>query len=305
MTAGPDSGLPAELIEAVVLEIWYSENSSQDRITFMKSCPRINNLWKEVFARISSRDIYVPTVAYLIYLSTIIRTNSSSIYCSDLPHCARTITCHVDLTETTNDAAMEPYSVLESLPNHCGFRRCFPNIEQMNFEVNYCIRGRWHESILCHQQLIRTRISVTLNQATTRLSVLPIDWNVIAENPEADNVRGVTADVHWDIFLREATLAVAPGTLCCIRKDPFKDTVLNSTYAGGLLHFRGQALLVERMGDVRRINYYFRKAAPKPSSLWHLVGDVFDDAQRVVIPPGSVYSCWKTILGEASEQRKL
>ncbi|KAK0191634.1 hypothetical protein F5146DRAFT_1001419 [Armillaria mellea] len=275
MTAGSHSELPAELIEAVILEFWYSENSSKDRILFMKSCPLINSLWKEAFARISSRDIYVPTVAYLLYLSTIIRTNSSLIYCSDLPLCARTITCHVDLTETTHDAAMEPYSVLASLPNHSGFRKCFPDIEQMHFE------------------------------AMTQLSVLPIDWHVIAENPEVDNVRGIVADVHWDIFLREATLAVAPGTLSCIRNVPFKETVLNSTYVGGLLHFRGQALLVERMGDVRLINDYFRKAAPKPSNLWNLIGEAFEDAEGVVVPPGSVYSCWKTILGEASGKRKL
>ncbi|KAK0490310.1 hypothetical protein IW261DRAFT_1587831 [Armillaria novae-zelandiae] len=287
MTTGPNPELPVELVEAVVLEFWCSENSSKDRITFMKSCPLINNLWKDVFARISSRDIYVPTIEYLVYLSTIIRTNSSLIYCSDLLHCTRTITCHVDLTEVPTTLPWNP-------------TQCFPNIEQMNFEVNYRIRGRWHESILCHQQLIRTRIFITLHQATTRLSVLPVNWHIIAENPEADNIRGVVADVHWDIFLREATLAVAPGTLCCIRKDPFKETVLNSTYAGGLLHFRGQALLFERMGDVQRINYYFRKAAPKPSGLWSLAGEVFEDAKGVATPPGSVNSCWKTILGETS-----
>ncbi|KAK0455717.1 uncharacterized protein EV420DRAFT_557424 [Desarmillaria tabescens] len=297
--------LPTELLEVVVLEFWYSEHSSKDRITFMKACPLINNLWKEVFARISSRDVYIPTVAYLVYLSTIIRTNSSAIYCSGLPHSVRSITCHVDLTETTKDAAMEPYSVLASLPNHSGFRRCFKNIQRINFEVNYRIRGGWHESILCNEQLIRTRISIALDKVATKLSVLPVDWHIIAEKPEVDHIRGVVDDVHWDIFLREATLAIAPGMLCCIRKEPFKETVLNSSYVDGLLHFRGRALLVEKMGDARRINYYFRKAAPKPPGLWTLIGEIFEDTTGALIPPGSVYSCWKTILGEVSVQRKL
>ncbi|KAG7446193.1 uncharacterized protein BT62DRAFT_1006419 [Guyanagaster necrorhizus] len=271
----------------------------------MKTCPLVSNLWKEVFAHISSRDIYVPTVAYLVHLSTVIRTNSSVIYCSDLFQSTRTITRHVDLTETTGDVAMEPYSALCSLPNHSGFRRCFPNIERIHLEVNYCIRGGWHELILCHQQLIRTHISIALDQAMTELSVLPVAWHIVAENPEVDHVGGVIADVHWDIFLREVTLAVAPGMLCCIRKDPFKDTVSKSTYVGGLLHFRGHALLAERMGDVRHINYYFRKTASKPPGLWALIGEVYEDMKGAFIPSASVYSCWKTILGEAPGQRKL
>ncbi|KAK0205890.1 hypothetical protein DFS33DRAFT_1272479 [Desarmillaria ectypa] len=287
--------IPTELIEAVSSEFWYSGSSSKDRITFMKTCSLINNLWKAVFAQIPSRDIYVPTVAYLVHFSAIICTNSSIIYCSDLPYSARTITCHVDLTETTDEAAMEPYSVLASLPNHSGFRRCFPSIGQMDFEVNYRIRGGWHESILCLQQLIRTRISIALDQAMTQLSVLPVDWHIIAENQEVDHVRGVVADVHWVTFLSEVTLAVAPGMLCCIRKVPFKETVLNSTYVGGLLHFRGHAFLVEKNG---RFAYFFER-------LWTLLDEVYEDAKGTINPPGSVYSCWKTILGEASGHRKL
>ncbi|KAK0490318.1 hypothetical protein IW261DRAFT_1555460 [Armillaria novae-zelandiae] len=56
---------------------------------------------------------------------------------------------------------------------------------------------------------------------------------------------------------------------------------------------------------LQRINYYFQKAVPSPSSLWNLIGEVFEDAKGVAAPPGSTNSGWKTILGKTSGQQKL
>ncbi|PBK95433.1 hypothetical protein ARMGADRAFT_1078162 [Armillaria gallica] len=183
--------LPPELIHAIISEFWYSEHPSKDRVVFMITCPLINSLWKDVFAHITSRNIFVPTERYLLYLSSIIRNSDSLIYRLHLPHSTRTITCHVDLVEFNRDAAQEPYTILSNLPNYnIGFRKCFPNISQIFLEIRYRIRGRWFRYILSQQQIVRTRISVALDQATTQLSVLPVDWEITAYNPAPDYIYG-------------------------------------------------------------------------------------------------------------------
>ncbi|KAG7439792.1 uncharacterized protein BT62DRAFT_1013417 [Guyanagaster necrorhizus] len=124
-----DIQLPSELVDIIITEFWYSEHPSSGRITFMKACPFINSIWRDVYARITSRDIYVPTAAYLLYLSSIIPRDDSPIYGRLPSDSTRTITCYVDLTNSTDDAAKDPYSVFCSLPNYLGFRRCFSSIE--------------------------------------------------------------------------------------------------------------------------------------------------------------------------------
>ncbi|PBK71323.1 hypothetical protein ARMSODRAFT_1083533 [Armillaria solidipes] len=257
--------LPPELVDIVISEFWCSEPPSKDRIAFMKACPLINSLWKDTFARIASRDIYLPTVAYLVYLSSIIGANKSVIYHRFLPKSTRTINCHVDLTKSTSDSAMEPYAVLCSLPNHIGFRKCFPGLHQINLEISYRIQGGLSKFVLFHRQLIRTHVSIYLDKATTQLSVVPVDWHIIAEHPEADYIRGRITDGYWCMFLSEAISAMAPGMLRCIRSSSFKNIVSNSTYKNDLMFFYGHFLLFEKRGDVQDINYRFRKAARRPS----------------------------------------
>ncbi|PBK83850.1 hypothetical protein ARMGADRAFT_1018784 [Armillaria gallica] len=132
---------PPELVDIVISEFWCSEPPSKDRIAFMKTCSLINSLWKDAFARIASRNIYLPTVAYLVYLSSVIGAKKSVIYHRFLPKSTRTLNCHVDLTKSTCDSAMEPYVVLCSLPNRIGFRKCFPGLHQINLEISYRIQG--------------------------------------------------------------------------------------------------------------------------------------------------------------------
>ncbi len=253
--------LPPELVDIIISEFWYSEPPSKDRIAFMRACPLINNLWKDVFARIASRDIYLPTEPYLVYLSTIIRTDKSVIYRHFLPGSTRTMNCCVGLTESTSDSAMEPYAVLCSLPHHSGFRRCFPNLHQINLKINYCIQHGLSTFALSNHQLVRTRVSIHLDKASTQLSVIPVDWDIIVEHPDAEYVDN---DHYWSMFVREAIWAMAPGVLCCIWRPSFPDIISNSTYKDDLMCFYGHILLSERRGDVQDINYHFRKAARRP-----------------------------------------
>ncbi|PBK88880.1 hypothetical protein ARMGADRAFT_345011 [Armillaria gallica] len=120
--------LPFELVEIIISGFWYSEHPSDDRIAFMTGCPLVCSLWRDTYAGITSRDIYVPTVSYLFYLCSIIRSQKSAIYRPFLPESTCAITCYVDLIKSDSDSSMFPYLVFCHIPNDVGFRKCFPNI---------------------------------------------------------------------------------------------------------------------------------------------------------------------------------
>ncbi|PBK95448.1 hypothetical protein ARMGADRAFT_1078174 [Armillaria gallica] len=258
--------LPPELVHIIISEFWCSEHPSEDRIIFMKACPLINSLWKDVFAHITSQDIFVPTKGYLLYLSSIIHKNDSLIYHTHLPHSTRTITCHVDLVEATRDAAQEPYTILSNLPNFIGFRKCFPNITQIFLEIRCRDRRGYFLLIMPRQHhTIRTRISIALDQATTQLSVLPVDWEIVVENPEPDYIYGEHAHSSWIMFLEDASRYMAPGALFeCLKATPFEDMLSHSTYLNCVRRFSGHGVHAETEGDVRGMNRRFGKAVRVP-----------------------------------------
>ncbi|SJK97099.1 uncharacterized protein ARMOST_00349 [Armillaria ostoyae] len=271
--------LPPELVHAIISEFWYSEHPSEDRIIFMKTCPLINSLWKDVFAHIASRDIFVPTKGYLFYLSSIISNNDSLIYRLHLPHSTRTITCHVDLIDAIEDAAQEPYTILSNLPNFIDFRKCFPNITHIFLEIGYRVRVRFFCLILSDYQIIQTRISVALDQATAQLSVLPIDWEIAAYNPAPEYIRGKYAHPNWIIFLEDTTCGMAPATFKCVRTGPFEEVLSHSTYLNCVRRFSGHGVHTETEGDVRGMNRRFGKAARvrRPFSLWTFFVEAYED----------------------------
>ncbi len=246
--------LPAELVNIIILDFWYSEHSSEDRIIFMTACPLLSRIWKDVFGSIISQDIHVPNEGYLLYLSSIIRNNNSLIYRSHLPHSLRTITCDVDLVDTTRDT--EPYTILSNLPNFIGFRECFPNLTKITLEIKYRVRGRCFRFILSQQQLIQTRITIALDQATTQFTVLPVDWEIIAYKPSHPD-----PDRNWEMFLEDVTRCMAPGALSCFKKISFQNMLSQSTYLNGVRRFSGHCIHTEWEGDVRGINRRFVKAA--------------------------------------------
>ncbi|KAK0437973.1 uncharacterized protein EV420DRAFT_1586755 [Desarmillaria tabescens] len=232
----------------------------------MKTCPLINTLWKDVFTHIASRDIFIPTNEYLFYLSSIIRNNDSLIYRHYLPHSTHTITCRVDLIDAMEDAAQEPYTTLSNLPNFIGFRKCFPNITHISLEIGYRVRRGFFSRIMSQHQIVRTRISIALDQATKQLSALPVDWEIAAYDPAPDFIHGEFADPNWRMFLRDAICAMAPAALRkCVAVIPVEDILSRSTYLNCIRRFSGHDVYTETKGDVRSINYRFGKAVRRPS----------------------------------------
>ncbi len=231
----------------------------------MTGCPLINTIWRDVYARITSRDIYVPTVVYLLHLASIVRSkpwNNSAVYGDFSPDSARTITCYVDLTNSKDDAAKDPYSAFCNMPNYLGFRRCFPNIEHINLEMKFYIGWYWNES--SSRQLFRTRVSIKLDQATSGLSVLPVQWSIAVHcPPDVDKVCPITARIS-----RRPILEGVTKDMVQLRHTLLISPAINeSTYHHRAHHFQNKFCIAEKTGDVRFINYYLGEAVCVPWSL--------------------------------------
>ncbi|KAK0450324.1 uncharacterized protein EV420DRAFT_1562957 [Desarmillaria tabescens] len=259
-----DIQLPPELVDIIITEFWYSEHSSSDRITFMTACPLINSVWRDVYARITSRDIYIPKVAYLLYLSSIICYDSDSPIYGHLPcDSPHTITCYVDLTHSTDDAAKDPYSVLCSLPNYLGFRRSFPNIERINLEMKFC--HGWYQGWSHSRQLFRTRVSIQLNEATSQLSALPVEWSIAVYCPP-DVKHDEYMPLSTQSFQRHILEGIAIDMVQCCHSlvGGVGPAMKGSTYHHGAQHFHNQICIEEKRGDVRSINFELGKALTTP-----------------------------------------
>ncbi|KAK0443489.1 hypothetical protein EV421DRAFT_519994 [Armillaria borealis] len=128
--------LPFELVEIIISEFWYDEHPSDGCIAFMTRCSLVCSLWRDVYASITSQDIYVSIVGYLFYLSSIIRTKKSSIYHPFHPESTRTFTCwHLNLFKSFSDSALFSHIVFCYMPNCVGFRKCFPDIQNTRLEL--------------------------------------------------------------------------------------------------------------------------------------------------------------------------
>ncbi|KAK0433930.1 uncharacterized protein EV420DRAFT_1598370 [Desarmillaria tabescens] len=274
--------LPTELVEYIILEFWNSEHPSDERINFMTGCPLINSVWKDVFARITSRDIHVPTIAYLLYLSSIIYLDNSAIYPTSLPDSTHTITCYVDLIKSTEDAMKEPYSAFCSLPNYIGFCRCFPNLERINLEIKF--RIGWHQHFLYHHQLFQTRVSIILEHAKAQLCRLPVDWSIVVDDPPYVEEVALALRRSWTTILSEITFDMVQ---CGRNFTPIwfarsiYSAVDGSVYQRGARHFHSQIFIKESKGDLRDINYRFKKAARRSWSLKNIFSGIHKDLQFI------------------------
>jgi hypothetical protein len=60
--------LPAEIVELVIEHAWLTPQSIDDRVSLMTKHVLISKGWLELYLRVSSRHIYIPTPSYLRYL---------------------------------------------------------------------------------------------------------------------------------------------------------------------------------------------------------------------------------------------
>ncbi|KAK0217062.1 hypothetical protein IW262DRAFT_167080 [Armillaria fumosa] len=303
--------LPFELVEIIISEFWYSEHDSDVRIAFMTGFPLVCSLWRDVYASITSRDIYVPTVRYLFYLSSIIRSKNSSIYRPFLRESTRTITCYVNAIDL-NDSAMFPYIAFCHMPNYVGFRKCFPNIQSIHLQIKFIPRldrpreeedeeedeGDEDEDLLADccsppeacrgldDQIIRTQVSIRLDQARTKtgLSVLPIDWYISIDNPlDIDEVDPSELEETWTTLLSTLSFDMHQ---CSWKGVSFNNNrshssaAKGSTCSDGTRHFHHRTHTKEQFQDLWGINHRFWKAARPPVTrngriFFDLIRDLF------------------------------
>ncbi|SJL09373.1 uncharacterized protein ARMOST_12751 [Armillaria ostoyae] len=259
--------LPFELVEIIISEFWYSEHDSDVRIAFMTVCPLVCSLWRDVYASITSRDIYVPILRYLFYLSSIIRSKKSSIYRPFLSESTRTITCHVNTIDSNNDSALFPYITFCHMPNYAGFRKCFPNIQCIRLQIKL-ISG-----LVVGDQIIRTQVSIRLDQAKTRLSVLPVDWYVtIDDPPDINEVDPLVLEKRWSgdlslLLCEMHQLSRMLWSMLDVRSH--SSAAEGSTCSDGARHFCHRTYRKEESEDIWGINHRFWKAGRKPTSERH------------------------------------
>ncbi|SJL05958.1 uncharacterized protein ARMOST_09294 [Armillaria ostoyae] len=275
--------LPFELVEIIISEFWHSEHASDDRIAFMTACPLINSLWKEIYANITSRDIYVPTVPYLFYLCSIIHSQKSSIYRPFLSKSTRSITCHVNLLKSNSDSAMFPYLVFCHLPNFAGFRKCFPDIQYIHLETKLLPEPYCGPRKLSHR-LIRTRVSIKLDQATTQLGDLPIDWCVtVNDPPDIDEVHPSVFEMSWMTFLCEVICDMTQYSWMLrymFDTSTHFSAVKSSTCSGSARSFHGRTCCEERSKDLWGINHRFQKAGRTSTSFKTFFSGLYDELCR-------------------------
>ncbi|PBK83856.1 hypothetical protein ARMGADRAFT_1088843 [Armillaria gallica] len=260
--------LPFELIEIIISELWYSVHDSNVRIAFMTACPLICSLWRDVYASITSQDIYVPTIRYLFYLSSIIRSKKSSIYHPFLSESTCTITCHVNAVNSNNDSALFPYIMFCHMPNYASFHKCFPNIQCIRLQIKLIL------GLGMGDHIIRTQVSIRLDQAKTWLSVLPVDWYVtIDDPPDINEVDPLVLEKRWRCFLslllcEMHQLSWMLRSMLDVRSH--SSAAERSTCSDGAHHFCHRTYCKEESQDIWGINHRFWKAGRKPTSERHL-----------------------------------
>ncbi|THU93423.1 hypothetical protein K435DRAFT_779839 [Dendrothele bispora CBS 962.96] len=160
--------LPPEIIEKIVFTVWRYTLSSYERILFMTTCPLLNRSWSTQYARISSRELYIPKVSYLLYLANIIRTGKSLIYARhDLRKRAETMTCFLDLRSYGSPSwthwdksTEEMYFIFSDVimgDFSNGLGSCFPSLEELSLEtVFYTAPHLWTSEMpqVAHTQVV-------------------------------------------------------------------------------------------------------------------------------------------------------
>ncbi|KAK7457159.1 hypothetical protein VKT23_010459 [Stygiomarasmius scandens] len=210
--------IPLEIIEKIIRTLWTSSNlSSSDRILFMTTCPLLNKTWKSEFSRIASRDVCIPRLGYLLYLTNLtwnskLRPNPTSLIYNQhtLRNHAQSISFAVDLRSPSGrDTCTENvYWYFTNFRCWLGLRRYFPSLQQLRWQVAvYAPRHLW--TLAERPQVVYTQIILELSNndddwdkepvgaecwRKEQPTALPVQINVTIQDPDA--YLGVT-DALW------------------------------------------------------------------------------------------------------------
>ncbi|KAK0466224.1 uncharacterized protein EV420DRAFT_1510630 [Desarmillaria tabescens] len=245
------STLPPELVELIIYDIWHSEMLSWCRQSFMTTCPQINRTWKDIFASIASRDMYITNLGYLYYLCDVARCRNSIIY-DDLSRQTRTITCFVDLLqEEFGDDKV--FSILANLPNDVGFRALFPLAELIFFELRWIGGTRLaNDELEVYDLPIHLRCCRYLSKSTQKNEEVRLDVCVSITDP--DPFSRLYRSNWSSTFLALRTICIPPKLVSSVL--PY-----DGHAKSGALHFRQTVYVHQSKGDLEGINLHLWMAA--------------------------------------------
>ncbi|SJL00548.1 uncharacterized protein ARMOST_03861 [Armillaria ostoyae] len=245
---------PPELVEIIVQEIWHSEMPSVVRRSFMKTCPQINRTWKAVYAPIASRDIYIPSLAYIYYLCGIAGRQKSVIYYDLIPRLTRAITCFVDCRENAGESVVKQvYALLMWLPNDAGLRALFPQVPCISFETSWIGGAQVMADFqVTHGPLIHIRYDRFLSQPREdRCTRMDAHVSVTDLNPSRGGC--------WKSVLFE----LHDAGLCL----PRLRLLSQRSVCSGVLYSHQTTYVSEFQGDLKAINWSLWMASKRPHGL--------------------------------------
>lgn len=214
---------------------------------FMTACPRINRLWKAVYSLIASQDIYIPSLAYIYYLSDIARRHKSIIYHDLIPRATRTTTCFVDCGQNAGESIVKDvYRLLMWLPDNIGFKSLFPLVPYVSLELSLIGGGRAKaDPQVLHALPIHIRYHRFLCEAS-KDGCVPIDVHVSIANP--DPLSSLCGDESYWVFYALRNIGASPNIL--FRHG---QTYYQRTCRGAILYRQTMYRLASR-GDLEAIN---------------------------------------------------
>ncbi|KAF5356436.1 hypothetical protein D9758_009503 [Tetrapyrgos nigripes] len=190
--------LPPEIVEKIILLVWKNGVlSSDERVAFMTACPRLNRTWNAQFARIASKEIYLPKLSYLLYLANIVRTGKSLIYDpEDLVTRVETMTCFLDLRSyplSWDKSTESLYFMLTNMGSFTSFRSCFPSVKELSLEAVF--RTPPHLWTTDFPQIMHTQVVIpfdTYNPTTPSDALIHHEIHINAAIHDPDAYLGIT-----------------------------------------------------------------------------------------------------------------
>ncbi|PBK76551.1 hypothetical protein ARMSODRAFT_231106 [Armillaria solidipes] len=247
------STLPPELVELIVYDIWHSEMPSSMRQSFMTTCPRISRTWKNIYAPIASRDVYITNLAYLYYLCDVARYRKSIIYDDLVPRLTHTIICFANLRSGDTEAK-RVYDILINLPNDTGFRALFPLTEFISFELMWIGGGLSTDVPEVHGLPIHVRCCRYLSKSAQKDKDARMEVYISIADPDPLSTMYRRSWSSAFFPLRDAGV---PAKLVS------SDLPYDRRALGGTLRFHQTAYVLQVKGDFEAINRRLWMAAKR------------------------------------------
>ncbi|KAK0453017.1 uncharacterized protein EV420DRAFT_1558065 [Desarmillaria tabescens] len=71
--------LPPEIIEQIIFSLWSLDLTTTERVHLITSSVLVNHAWAELFLRVSWRDVFIPTLPFVMHFRRLLCGEATSI----------------------------------------------------------------------------------------------------------------------------------------------------------------------------------------------------------------------------------